>query len=217
MSSSPIVGGIGGVPYTFSCPPGAYISQIEGRSGSLIDRISARCSDGTQSAMYGGTGGTAWTDSSPSGFIGATNMRGNIYAARLQMLTADGNVFPAHGGTGGNAVGWTGCPPGEKIMMISGGAKTVVDSFKFTCGKIADMITPDTAQPSGNQIPPGGNIIVQPLPAQQLPAQPLPNGGFTPQPAGMSMSVILFLFFLIFVAVIATYFALRQSPRQPPM
>ena len=138
-SYSPTVGGVGGTAYNFVCPSGAHITEFAGRSGSLIDRISAQCSDGTKSGLYGGNGGIAWTDTSATGFTGAAVLRGGRLVDRIQMKSA-GMVFPARGGAGGTLVSWEGCPAGQKITSISGRSGSLVDQVKFGCSQVAAAV-----------------------------------------------------------------------------
>ena len=60
LNQTSTMGGDGGMPFTAKCPNGEYISQWYGASGSVIERIGAKCSDGTILGPYGGLGGKAW-------------------------------------------------------------------------------------------------------------------------------------------------------------
>ena len=42
MSRTSTMGGSGGQPFISNCPPGEYITQWYGKSGSVMDRFGAR-------------------------------------------------------------------------------------------------------------------------------------------------------------------------------
>lgn len=70
-TQAPLVGGTGGAPFSYACPPGAFLTGIRARQGDWIDQVSAVCSrwDASAGAMvevaaspaFGGNGGSPAT------------------------------------------------------------------------------------------------------------------------------------------------------------
>jgi len=114
------VGGGGGDYFGKSaCPDGHVIVQISGRSGSKLDQICAKCSDGTSLGCFGGGGGSPFVVNGP--FKSVSGRAGSVVD---QILGAGG---------GGNA--WTkSCPAGKYVVGITGRTGSVVDQVGFVCG-----------------------------------------------------------------------------------
>ena len=128
--SSPVAGGSGGNPFSYTCPTGAYITQIDGKSGTLVDGFSVKCSDGSASPRFGGLGGTGWGDFSPTGFTGASLKGSSNYLVNMQMKNEIGPLT-AHGGVAGTLYDWV-CPSG-KINSVTGAADAYVNRAQFGC------------------------------------------------------------------------------------
>lgn len=118
-------GGGGGGSFEKACPDGEFIQQFSGRSGQYVDRICAKCTDGTDLGCYGGQGGsTEWNSTAPTktGFD-KISVRANEFLD---------NIF-GYGGPGGNPQTLS-CDPGYHIAGIYGRAGGWVDGLGVTCG-----------------------------------------------------------------------------------
>jgi hypothetical protein len=136
----PMFGGGGGGHSRRTCPGNSYITQIYGGSGSVLDRIGARCSDGTDLGTAGGGGGGAYFMNSDQGFNQVVVSGAPLW--RLPGGVVSGVTFQAnyqnvgHGGIGGS---WTSpvydCGD-AKIVGIRTNSGAVVDKLGVTCKKV---------------------------------------------------------------------------------
>jgi hypothetical protein len=111
----------GGSPFTANCPNGEYISQWYGASGRVIDRIGAKCSDGTNLGPHGGGGGNNWTGSVGGPYTNFSGRGGNVV-----------DKFNGYGGSGGNS--WNDSCPKGVATGIFGRSGRLVDQLGIKCG-----------------------------------------------------------------------------------
>ena len=114
------LGGGGGSPFNANCPNGEYISQWYGASGRALDRVGAKCSDGTNLGPFGGGGGNGWSSSVGGPY---TNFSGRAGSGV--------DKFSGYGGGGGNA--WNDSCPNGVATGIFGGSGRVVDRLGIRC------------------------------------------------------------------------------------
>lgn len=62
------IGGSGGTSFDMLCPDNSHVVGVYGGSGTNIDRIGVKCSDGSDIAPSGGKGGKSFTVSDQNGF-----------------------------------------------------------------------------------------------------------------------------------------------------
>lgn len=228
VSRSPMVGGAGGNPYSFTCPPGSFITNIAGRSANWFDGARFICSDGSTSPWYGGTGGDPWDEASDSGYSGWLSARGANYVDQLTMRKKDGSAGTSRGGDGGDPVAWSGCPSGQLIVGARGYAQRYLDGISFTCGPIAAQTPPPSIYDAGTvytQPPPSqatynpASPLSSPPPATTPPYSSTPPGSNTPkippaQPANTWL-IIGFVFFIIVVIIIGILMSGDDTPANP--
>lgn len=126
------VGGGGGAPGSFNCPQNAFITQIKGRSGTMIDNIQFVCNDGTTSNAFGGGGGSPWTENSQTGFMGAMAHGGDMVDNLLLYSSAGTPVGAAHGGGGGSPADIK-CQPGWVVYGANVRSGSSIDNLQFLC------------------------------------------------------------------------------------
>jgi hypothetical protein len=113
------VGGHGGRALSSYCAPHKYINYWYLRTGSLVDRLQGRCSDGRWLRHCGGNGGGAWRGS----------LNTNKILVRYGSLI---DKFWHRGGNGGRAT-WLTCPSGAKITGYNVRCGALVDRLQFQC------------------------------------------------------------------------------------
>lgn len=118
------VGGNGGGALSSYCPGNAYVSWWKIRTGSLVDRIQGKCSDGTWLRTCGGSGGG---ENQSAGRWGTQKMlvRTGRYA----------DQFNARGGYGGHAH-WLDCGPGYRITGYNLRCGSLVDKIQLQCKNV---------------------------------------------------------------------------------
>jgi len=125
-----VVGGSGGQSFSFACPKGSYVTNIGGRAGSQLDAIGVTCSNGMQSQLYGGTGGNAWSASSPNGFANTQVYADDkVNGVWIQPVGGMGVGYGTQ--TGGKSA--SGSCTGGPITGISGSSGSMIDSLGFDC------------------------------------------------------------------------------------
>jgi len=117
-------GGNGGGSINSYCPDGHYINWWKIRTGSLVDRIQGRCSNGTWLRVCGGSGGG---ESQKAGVWGAHKMY-----VRTGALV---DQFNGRGGNGGGAH-WLDCGSGFKITGYQLRCGSLVDKVRFQCKNV---------------------------------------------------------------------------------
>jgi len=150
-------------PFQFQCPPNAYVDKIMVRSGTLIDAIQVMCTDGSTSAIAGGTEGTPGEQVSPSGFNSVEMITGD-YTDFLRFNddkdtafgTADSNRDPNP--TKKHSV--TVCKDGGLITGIKGASGNWLDNIEFVCGKAWAPLPPAKRRIDPGVIVPGMRPIV---------------------------------------------------------
>lgn len=120
--NSSAYGGNGGTAFgPVTCPDGEYVTAFSGRGGRYIDKVCARCSDGTDLGCYGGNGGDPWSNN--QGPYSGVSGRAGSYVDNLLGV----------GGGGGDP--WSvGCPSGTVVVGIHGRGAGYVDKIGVTCG-----------------------------------------------------------------------------------
>jgi hypothetical protein len=136
----PMYGGGGGFHTRRTCPGNSYITEFYGGVGDVIDRIGARCSDGTNLGAAGGGGGGPFSVRSDQGFNQAfiTNrpywrLPGGVVAGVEFQREYQRVAGPGHAGTNRSPVYDCG-----EAKMIGFRANTggLVDKLGFTCKKV---------------------------------------------------------------------------------
>lgn len=218
------IGGTGGTPFAFTCPANAHITKFKGRSGAMLDGISATCSDGTASAYYGGPGGEPWEFDHSAGFIGVDGTGGK-YVNGLRFTQADGVQLPQIGSTTGTAIPSFTCPTGYKLAGIAGGAGSLLDQVQFGCMPIAAKPDPPAPGPL-----PGPDPEPEPEPDKTPAPTPEPTPVPVPVPVPEQEQVImakedsgrgsllLIVFIVIILVALGVFIAImiRRRGAQPP-
>merc|ERR1712159_416099 len=108
-------GGNGGGVVNSNCADGHYVNWWRVRSGSLVDRIQGRCSNGAWLRACGGSGG-------------GENQRSGVNGAQ-KMYVRTGALVDQFNGRGGNGGGahWLDCGSGFKIT-----------GYQLRCGSLVD-------------------------------------------------------------------------------
>ncbi len=170
LSFTPQAGGGGGTLFTKTCGFGFYLNGIQGRSGTLVDRVNAVCA--RQSTIgevvatnflssNGGSGGTAFDLRCPRGWA-VTGLQGRAASVvdRIQLICApvetDGTVLLAAervdqfkaGGTGGTSFSLH-CAGDRPARSIRGKAGSLIDSIGLGCEDtgLAPRFPTSTTQP----------------------------------------------------------------------
>lgn len=123
------VGGGGGSPYALVCGENAYVTEFDGRSGSLIDNIGITCSDGTKLGPKGGAGGGAFNVANPGGFEKLTVRAGSLID-NIKFF-GGGKELASYGGGGGSPHDLA-CVDG-KIMGLNVRSGRLVDNVQVVC------------------------------------------------------------------------------------
>jgi hypothetical protein len=111
-SNSGAVGGSGGSAFTDDCPAGRAIAGMNFRSGSMVDRVQARCAPITLN-------------------INTTASPDYTYALQTGTLINDS----VHGGTGGTARS-AACSGDDVVIGITGRNGSEIDRLGFRCGRV---------------------------------------------------------------------------------
>lgn len=152
-------GGSGGTDFNLSCGLSKVLVGIEGKAGAFVDSVQGVCvqinDDGswqgstTATARAGGSGGTAFHLTCPSGHA-VTGIKGRAasYIDRLEVqcarlgrlakpvITTTYFLAGVAGGTGGSVFGPLICPDNDApALAIRGRASTWVDSIRLECGR----------------------------------------------------------------------------------
>jgi len=116
-----VAGGGGGSAISSYCPDGFYIDYWKVRTGSLVDRVQGRCSDGSWLQVCGGTGGS--------------ETHGVPRWGHQRMYVRTGSVVDQFNGRGGNGGGgsWLDCGAGYKITGYQLRCGSLVDRVRFQC------------------------------------------------------------------------------------
>merc|ERR1712093_782938 len=115
-------GGNGGGARSGRCPGNSYINYWTIRSGTLVDNIRGRCSNGSWLTSCGGGGGGSWT--------GKADTR-RIYVRSGSLI----DKFNNRGGNGGGG-GWLDCGSGYKITGYDVRCGSLVDKVRFQCKNV---------------------------------------------------------------------------------
>jgi uncharacterized protein YegL len=117
-------GGNGGGAVNSWCPDGHYINWWKIRTGSLVDRIQGRCSNGVWLRTCGGSGG-------------GESQRSGIWGAQ-KMYVRTGALVDQFNGRGGNGGGghWLDCGSGFKITGYLLRCGSLVDKVGFQCKNV---------------------------------------------------------------------------------
>jgi hypothetical protein len=100
------------------CPSGAYINYWQMRTGSLVDRLRGRCSNGSWLGQCGGSGGGFW--------------QGHVSSTGVHIRT--GALVDKFNGRGGNGGGATYLSCGSNhIRGYYMRCGSLVDGVKFLC------------------------------------------------------------------------------------
>lgn len=196
----------GSAPFSYDCPPGTYITGINGRAGGWQDAIGVTCGTSakplqSRSPMFGGVGGTNYKDSSSIGYIGVLRNVVDKYVTSYQPRRATGSAM-----TYGPPIPTTvpknmdACPSGQKYISISGSAGEYVDSLAFTCGMPA--AAPVASQPTVSATAPDTSFN-----------QPLAD---TSSQSDMTGTWLLVLFFIFIIAVAIMYYTTSPKPPTNP-
>jgi hypothetical protein len=136
----PMIGGFGGGYSQRACPGNSYITEIYGGTGAVIDRIGARCSDGTDLGAAGGGGGGGYSIRSDQGFNQAIvyggpmwGLPGGVVSGMSYQKGYQGVGSAGQPGTYGSALQDCG---EAKIVGLRTNSGALVDKLGFTCKKV---------------------------------------------------------------------------------
>lgn len=117
-------GGNGGGVVNSNCADGHYVNWWRVRSGSLVDRIQGRCSNGAWLRACGGSGG-------------GENQRSGVNGAQ-KMYVRTGALVDQFNGRGGNggAGHWLDCGSGFKVTGYRTRCGSLVDKVQFECKNV---------------------------------------------------------------------------------
>jgi Mg-chelatase subunit ChlD len=117
-------GGNGGSSINSYCPDGHYINWWKIRTGSLVDRIQGRCSNGAWLRACGGYGG-------------GESQRAGVWGTH-KMYVRTGALVDQFNGRGGNGGGshWLDCGSGFKVTGYQLRCGSLVDKVRFQCKNI---------------------------------------------------------------------------------
>jgi len=117
-------GGNGGSSINSYCPDGHYINWWKIRTGSLVDRIQGRCSNGAWLRACGGYGG-------------GESQRAGVWGTH-KMYVRTGALVDQFNGRGGNGGGshWLDCGSGFKVTGYQLRCGSLVDKVRFQCKNV---------------------------------------------------------------------------------
>lgn len=113
------------------CPAGTWMTKIKGRAGTYLDGIGIGCSDGTNTTVYGGGGGSAFEINSAVGFD-RLDVGSGKYIDGVSAFYKDNNIGKA-GGSGGSISSFL-CK-GGKLMGLGVKSGKYVDGIRLLCGE----------------------------------------------------------------------------------
>ena len=124
------VGGAFNELKTFSCDANAYITQIIGRAGKNIDQLQIMCSKGTNSPVFGGSGGDSFSLPLLQSGIKAISVKGSD---RVDKITYGGQTAGGDGGKTEKIFKDTNgdCPASGVALLASDRLDSI--SFVFRC------------------------------------------------------------------------------------
>jgi len=131
------VGGSGGSPRSLVCSEGSIATGLFGRSGTLIDNIGIRCSDGKTLGPTDGRGGSPFEINSTSGFDMVEVRAGSL----IDSVAAAGQRAGGSGGTKHDLA----CD-GGKVMGLNVRSGDLVDNIQVVCAKLTT--TPPAPAPT---------------------------------------------------------------------
>merc|ERR1712187_412362 len=118
-SQGPSHGGYGGSPFEDRCPEGEYVKAVAIRSGSLVDSIRIRCTNGNWRTRYGGNGGSnGWKYAAYRRFCGAS-MRSGSLVDKICLTDNSGSSW-CKGGNGGSYFTDNHCSSHSKRKVLVG-------------------------------------------------------------------------------------------------
>lgn len=102
--------------FNLACPQGAFISQLQGRSGDWVDSVGATCSNGQSLGLVGlSTGGVTWSLTNTTGFSQIRVTFGDYYMAGV---SAANSTYGTMDGTATTLQ----CPAGMSVVGLYGQA-----------------------------------------------------------------------------------------------
>jgi hypothetical protein len=118
------------------CPEGSYVTEFYGGSGSIVDSVGVKCSDGTTFNKIGGTGGGDYKIESPEGFTKLKSRAAGNSISHLALFsnsTQKGDIIGRRqSGKDSNIE----CPSGQKIKGFKEPySGTYFTRAKVVCGK----------------------------------------------------------------------------------
>ena len=213
MSVSPFIGGVEGNTTFFECPNNSYITDVYGRAGHWVDGIKFKCSDGTMSPHYGGSGGGSFTWNSPSGFTGTGDSSVWGYVYGLQLVKADGIKTPMGGNMNGTAIPPWKCPPNEKIYAVSTQSDQFLNGIRFYC---MPVVKPPAVVPTTVPTSVPTAVIKPPIVTIKTPTviptvvAASPSGNYTEQD---DINYITFILLFLFIVLIIVAMILLYNPK----
>ncbi len=132
VSISPGIGGLGGVEAASQqCPTTEWINSMYGRSGSYVDKIGFKCTDGTDLGSIGGEGGVPFEYSNDTGIAAIIAHSGDA-VDRVQAKWGNGGTSLSAGGLGGSLHNLS-CPAGKVAVGFGGRSGSKVDQLTLIC------------------------------------------------------------------------------------
>ena len=126
-------GGQGGGPGVLLCPQGAFINEVYGGSGYVIDRIGIKCSDGKILNPLGGSGGRPFSIKSQNGF-NKMNVKTGDLVDNIELYFNNEKIGSAGGAGGVGGPHLLDCNDG-KLMGLNLRSAALVDNIGVICGK----------------------------------------------------------------------------------
>lgn len=126
-----LVGGGGGESSSMICKENSYVTELNGGSGSIIDRIGVKCSNGVSLGPRGGSGGTSFAIGNKDGFDKLITRSGALVDSIW--VYDGGKELGKFGGDGGDVPTVLACN-GGKIMGLNVRTGGSVDNIQVVCG-----------------------------------------------------------------------------------
>jgi hypothetical protein len=137
------IGPVGGAAtshkFSVACPGYNRANALRGKSGSQVDRVGFRCTNGALKSG-GGTGGRGFDTRCPKGYLlrGVDYRSGGAVDAVRAVCARIGRPGSlAHGtwrgGSGGNRRGSLLCPANRWVYAVTGSFGANVSEFRFRC------------------------------------------------------------------------------------
>lgn len=123
-------GGGGGEPSSLICKENTFVTEFNGGSGAVIDRIGVKCSDGTILGPAGGGGGGPFSVQNLNGFDKLVVKTGGL-VDNIRFFNNNTELGTAGGGGGSGPIDLA-CN-GGRIMGLNTRAGSLLDNIQVVC------------------------------------------------------------------------------------